>query len=440
MKNYKTLIISMVTCIILFQTKKTNGQEITNIQPGQLPKATTTDMYHFEHLRRSQNGISGAYDSDLYLGSAINSNGRVLFGKKWFLWSYQPETFCGKMATFGGRKEKLFALLERGREMDWVLRMEPGIGFEHLIAHTYHKNLLSAEVTPDQSLMENPWFDLDNKQSSLLDQYTCACGDYAQDKEHSKYGPKMEIHPAHMVWWTDSSVVNTTTYQMMAIQDNSNRFTRGYFRPGMGHDLKKKVKSWVVSPLEAKFRIAFLLPPPSNTTAPINVTLKSQYQRGVNALENTSSQFTSDVLQIQGKTLIKVEKKDSPQNIAVRFTDLLIREDGSIQGFIELTTSIGQAGKYGNYHVFSASTDHSLIQESLPQEKCFEQAYLLWIRQKQVAELTGLVNATDAAIRTSHGKVKKALTKQSFLLNEKRKQMTKEALAQEDALLGCIEK
>jgi hypothetical protein len=437
MSTNKLLLICIFWYLLVYPNLEISGQTITNLQPEQIPKASSEDIYRFEHILRSQNGIAGNYESDLYLGSAINSNGRVFLGKKWFLWSNQPETFCGELETFGSRREKLFALLERGQEMDWVLRMKPGIGFEHLIAHTYHKNLLSAEVTPHKSLLENPWFEFDAKKSSLLNSNVCACGVYAQDKEHDKYGPKMEIHPSHMIWWKDSSKVNTDTYQMIAIQDNSNRFNRGYFRPGMGKVTKGNVKSWVVSPLIAKFRIAFLLSP-ELTAKPLKIQLSSQFQRGIHS-RVLSKKRAADMLQFQGKQLLVVEKNDSLQGVEVQFLDLFLRDDGFLQGFIEITASIGKEGSYDNYHIFQATSDQPLIQEASVKTVCFEENYLLWVRNEQVAALTGLITATDAAIVTSKGKVKKALQKQYFLLNEKRKLISAEVNAAEDKLLECIE-
>jgi hypothetical protein len=439
MSTSKVFSISIIWCFLTLPNQTIWGQSITNLQPAQVPKASSEDIFRFEHIRRSQNGISGDYDTDLYLGSAINSNGRVFLGKKWFLWSNQPETFCGELETFGSRREKLFALLERGQEMDWVLRMKPGIGFEHLIAHTYYKNLLSAEVTPHESLLENPWFEFDAKKSSLLNSNVCACGVYARDKEHDKYGPKMEIHPTHMIWWKDSTTLDSESYQMIAIQDNSNRFNRGYFRPGMGKNLKSKVKSWVASPLTARFKIAFLIPATSQSTADIQVRLKSQYQQGINALKNSPGNVSSFELHYAGKRILQVLNDESSKQLAVQFSDVFLREDGSLQGFIELTTSIGESGHYGDYHIFSATTDNPLIQNITPTQACFEENYFFWIKKEQVNALAVLINETGNALLTARGKVKKVLQKQQFLLQEKRKLMIDEGKAAEDKLLECIE-
>lgn len=440
MSTNKLLLICIFWYFLVYPNLEISGQTVTNLLAEQVPKASSEDIFRFEHILRSQNGIAGNYESDLYLGSAINSNGRVFLGKKWFLWSNKPETFCGQMETFGSRREKLFALLERGQEMDWVLRMKPGIGFEHLIAHTYYKNLLSAEVTPPKSLLENPWFEFDAKKSSLLNSNVCACGVYARDKEHDKYGPKMEIHPTHMIWWKDSSKINTDTYQMIAIQDNSNRFNRGYFRPGMGKNLKSKVKSWVESPLMANFKIAFLIPATSLSTADIQVRLNSQYQQGIVPLKNSPGNIGSSELHYSGKRILKVLNNESSKQLAVQFTDVLLREDGTLQGFIELITSIGESGQYGNYHIFSATSDNPLIQNITPAQACFEENYFFWVKKEQVNALSVLINETGNALLTARGKVKKVLQKQLFLLQEKRKLMIDEGKAAEDKLLECIEK
>lgn len=438
MSTNKSLLICLFWCFLTLPKTTISGQSITNLQANQVSKATSEDIFKFEHIIRTQNGIKGHYHSDLYLGSAINSNGRVFLGKKWFIWSNQPETFCGLLETFGSRREKLFALLERGQEMDWVLRMKPGIGFEHLIAHTYHKNLLSAEVSPHKSLLENPWFEFDAKKSSLLNSNICACGVYARDKEHDKYGPKMEIHPTHMFWWKDSTNVDTEIYQMIAIQDNSNRFNRGYYRPGMGKAIKGKVKSWVESPLLTRFSIAFLLSPEKTADNPLSLYLSSQKSRGINS-RTLSKKRTGDALHYQGKQLLVVEKSDSLQGVEINFSNISLREDGFLQGFIEISASIGKQGDYGNYHVFQARSDQPLIQEAPVNTPCFEESYLFWVRSEQVASLTGLITETESAIVTSKGKVKKALQKQSFLLNEKRKIISAEVHAAEDKLLECIE-
>lgn len=248
----------------------------------------------------------------------------------------------------------------------------------------------------------------------------------------------MEIHPTHMFWWKDSTNVDTEIYQMIAIQDNSNRFNRGYYRPGMGKAIKGKVKSWVESPLLTRFSIAFLLSPEKTADNPLSLYLSSQKSRGINS-RTLSKKRTGDALHYQGKQLLVVEKSDSLQGVEINFSNISLREDGFLQGFIEISASIGKQGDYGNYHVFQARSDQPLIQEAPVNTPCFEESYLFWVRSEQVASLTGLITETESAIVTSKGKVKKALQKQSFLLNEKRKIISAEVHAAEDKLLECIE-
>ncbi len=415
-----------------------NAQGGIQLQSQQIAKATLEEIFEFEFIRRMQNGAEGRYDSELYLGSAVISNGRALLGKKWFLWSDKPEIFCGKMERFGSRREKLFALLERGREMDWVIRMEPGTGFEHLIAHTYHKNLLAAEVTPHKDLFYNPWFAFDEKTSPLVGQTICACGTYVRDKEHDRFGPKMEIHPTHLLWWEASRSPGSRTLQCIAIQDHSHRFNRNLKRQGMPASMRRQIKPWVVSPLEAHIRLAFTTPPAGHGD-PVAIALTSQQRRDVHPAPAASADRD---IYLDGHLIVRVTADDPPEALSVQFDGLRLREDGRLQGYVDITTMIGQAGTYGAYHLFQAEISGMPPEQinDFASEPCGEAAYLVWTRQMQVAHLHQLIAAHEAAMLHLRSKALRTLTLQRDLLREKSTRMDKSLAEAKHAWQQCMAK
>jgi len=124
-----------------------------------------------------------------------------------------------------------------GAEADWNIFIKPSPAFAFIIndalpdadpdqVHRCAGSLcLEAEVTPDETFYGNPFFPKDGA-SPLVGHDIGVYGPWVQDKNH---GLRPEIHPSEALWWRDvreEESVSLSTYHLLVVQDDSNRFDR----------------------------------------------------------------------------------------------------------------------------------------------------------------------------------------------------------------------
>ena len=309
----------------------------------------------------------------------INSN-----INNWIPLSSEKQTICGVLDRFGvfDGGESLGESIFDDSEMDWNLFIIPNDEFSFLIEdalkykggkgiycqedkwHTCGNNkvpCLEAEITPDESFYENPWFPKSTKVSPLEGREVCFYGPWVRECLHAH---RPEIHPSEMIWWRESN-----DYFMMFVQDDSNRFdSRDNF------ELKGSVpsdwKPWAAPPLTAQFRIAFEVKPnehalPIPGIKPQQMVIRELHSRFVVTENDKKAKADSDdgknhKLVYKGRVLLSVlEAFENESNLGVQFVDVSKRGNGVIQGYVQLTTKIGGADIRGDegYHVLKASKE-----------------------------------------------------------------------------------
>ena len=111
--------------------------------------------------------------------------------------------------------------------------------------------LVECEITPDEAFYDNPWFNEDGT-SPLVGETIGVYGPWVQDESHS-FRP--EIHPCELLWWRTVSAQGFSTWHLMVVQDDSNRFDRvGDFSGG------RITRPWAAWPRRAEFRLAIRVP------------------------------------------------------------------------------------------------------------------------------------------------------------------------------------
>lgn len=335
------------------------------------PRTTEADLQKWSRIVTKMQGVEG-FDP---VGNMINYppaektywniNGHQ---NNWIPLSYQKQVCCGKLENFKTYDGK-------GDEMDWNFFIVPSEEFSFLIdkalpykeetllmsGNGWHKNdrgqyQMEAEITPDQSLYKNDFFPkigsskVSDPDISLEGKQVCFYGPWVREWFHHH---RPEIHPSEMIWWRTSN-----GYYMMLIQDDSNRFDdKGDFDVGGGL-LPSSWRPWAAPPLTAEFKIAFEVKP-SASDLPLKMDIEEVYKRYVVTKNDANASADADngsahALVVDNKTLLLVnEQQPNDQDLGVKFVDISRRADGTIQGYVQITTKVGgpDLGGEEGYHM-----------------------------------------------------------------------------------------
>jgi hypothetical protein len=166
-------------------------------------------------------GVDPAGSPPGFIGDGI-AEGEWFENRNWYPVSGNKETLCGRYHHLG------FA-----EDGDWNHYIMPNPPFRYLIDDLVRRDpdrdvhdcdgtddCMEAELAPDKTFVQNPWFNSDDRVSSLEGQDVCAYGPWVTDEGHDW---RPEIHPSELMWWTEGSGA-TRTHWLMLLQDNSERF------------------------------------------------------------------------------------------------------------------------------------------------------------------------------------------------------------------------
>ena len=244
-------IITSLSSLDLLQDTYVNFSDLPNVSPEQ--------QYAYDFCINNTLGIkvtNPIQDSIGFIAAYHDYNG--LGEAYWQPVNGKKMVLCGILETYFVHDDGYYE-----DEYDWNLRIIPNQEFLHLIydlpAYNYlkasdeftndndhlvqHKvcNLngqavpcMYAEVTPDQSFYENPFFPnryivrnfnntpqtIVQPDAAMLHKPICVYGAWVRDSDH-QWWP--EIHPVEAIWWKNSSSAADTVY-IINIQDDSNRF------------------------------------------------------------------------------------------------------------------------------------------------------------------------------------------------------------------------
>ncbi|MCW5515429.1 hypothetical protein [Muriicola sp. Z0-33] len=338
------------------------------------PRSTREDIAKWNKIVYKMQGIEGFDPVRNNIGTRpaekkIKDLPGTGYKNNWLPLSTRKQVCCGKLENF-----KTYD--GTGDEMDWNLFILPNDDFSFLITETlpykeetllmsssgWHKNkrgqyLLEGEVTPDQSLYQNVFFPFKKKKGKKSQDPVIGL----EGKEICLYGPwvrewlhhhRPEIHPSEMIWWKEAK-----GYYMMLIQDDSNRFdSKGDFDlDGIGDN---KWKPWAAPPLTAQFKIAFEIKP-TIANLPYKMDIREVYKRFVVTKEDGAAladadNGTSHALVVNNKKLLVVnEQQENDKDLGVKFVEITKRADGTIQGYVQITTKVGGPDLGGDegYHI-----------------------------------------------------------------------------------------
>ena len=241
---------------------------------------------------------------------------------------------------------------------------------DHRPGYEWSKYLLEGEITPDESLYDNVFFPRRGKEVihasgdisytpnlGSLGREICIYGPWVRERVHNN---RPEIHPSEMIWWRENK-----GYYLMFLQDDSNRFDdQGDFDFGvLGGFTPDNWKAWAEPPLTAQFKIAFEVMPRASKL-PIKMDIREIYKRFVVTKDDAdaskdSDTGTSHTLVVNNKKLLVVnEQQENDNDLGVRFVDITERADGTIQGYLQITTKVGGPDLAGDegYHVIYVSS------------------------------------------------------------------------------------
>ncbi|MFT4533826.1 MAG: hypothetical protein ACI9P5_001177 [Saprospiraceae bacterium] len=354
------------------------------------PSSTQEDLRKWNRIVHKMQGIEGFDPVRNYIGSApVEKNWPLPVGYKnnWIPLDKQKQVCCGKLEnfkTFDGRDD----------ETDWNFHILPNDEFSFLITEAlpykkkpfpiknpkgWHKKgsrgeyTLEAEVTPDESLFQNVFFPIKRKKGresndpkiGLEGKEICVYGPWIREWFHHN---RPEIHPSEMIWWRESK-----GYYMMLIQDGSKRFDdKDKFDFGfLGGSAPDNWKPWTKSPLTAQFKIAFEVNP-STSELPLKMDIREVYKRFIVTKDDADASKDSDndsshTLVIDNRKLLVVnEQQENDNDLGVEFVDITKRADGTIQGYLQITTKVGGSNKKDiGYHVIYVASSSIPIKRTV---------------------------------------------------------------------------
>jgi hypothetical protein len=250
---------------------------------------------------------------------------------------------------------------------DWNIHVIPDSAFAELITRVEASHpesadnhvrcgsphCMEAEISPDKKFWNNPWFfapgehpnDADDNGFSLLEGRKMGFyGPWVVDANHDS---KSEIHPASMIWWKEIWAIGggspSALFFLMLLQDNTGRFDdRNNF--DCGGSAPPGWQPWTQSPVSGQFSVAFEADP----AGPLVVfSVNEMFSRFVKTSQDVDARRDADDgtahnLVFSGQTLVSVtEDQPKDNDLGVTFTNICLRPDGKLQGFVSIRSQVG---------------------------------------------------------------------------------------------------
>ncbi len=357
------LVLSAITKVVALALL-VEGCGSTNVvmTTATTPMCTVDALAEWTRVVGRMQGVKGEDPVGYYIadfpaerfGSVINN---------WYPNSGYKETLCGELHHFNVYDGS-------GAEMDWNNFVIPASEFEYLITDVLpykggsglwcidddwqscngENDCMEAEITPDESFYENPWFPKSTGSSVLEGRQICMYGPWIRECVH---GHRPEIHPAELTWWKEPWQ-GADLYWLMALQDDSNRFdTEDDF------DIESSIpagwREWGAAPMTARFKLAFAVPPGGPV---VEFGIGEAFARNVVTSLDSGARADADdaaahAIQYNGQIVLRAnENQPNDADLGVTFTDVCRRTDATLQGYVAVTTKTGvnNDGQEG-YHV-----------------------------------------------------------------------------------------
>jgi hypothetical protein len=399
------------------------------------PVCTAEAIEEWNRVVDQQQGVKGEDPVGFYIASfPAERFGSVI--DNWHPNSGYKETLCGQLHHFDVYDGS-------GAEMDWNNFVIPDPGFEHLITDVLpykggsgtwcvddnwqscvgENDCMEAELTPDDTFEENPWFPKSTGNSVLEGRQICVYGPWIRECVH---GHRPEIHPAELTWWKERWN-DADLYWLMTLQDDSNRFDtqddfdiEGSIPPGW--------REWGAAPMTARFKLAFSAARPLGPV--VEFGIGEAFARNVVTGDDAEASKDADdatvhAIQYDGQIVLRaIENQPRDVDLGVTFTDVCRRANNTLQGYVAITTKTGinNDGEEG-YHILYVTKKE--VGGILPPVVLPERETQVLLRTTadpssvRVAEIDGrsaLVGDLNVAVTDPKGRARQGVTVKSVEL------------------------
>ena len=270
-------------------------------------------------------------------------------GLNWYPADRYKQTLVGQIDRYG-----FYNPSGGGDEADWNIYIKPDPAFAFLIddvlsnadleeVHTCD-NLggycMEAEITPDESFYNNPYFNADGS-SNRIGQRIGVYGPWVMEEDH---GWRPEIHPSEVLWWRTSGGGQSPryTWTVLVVQDDSNRFDRSSNYRG------RITRPWSAVPRAAVIDIALNISPARTK----RLEVRDLYHRNVLISDPAGAQTVSSVF--GGQTVATLDKSRLTNATYVRaeFGAMRSADRGTaLHGFLRLRVSVGRNDRGGEGYI-----------------------------------------------------------------------------------------
>lgn len=340
------------------------GRPNFEITTATTPVCTADQLGEWDRVVNLTQRVRGQDPAGYYIEEfPAEKYGFPLYNNNWYPLSGYKETLCGTLHHFnvfdGG-----------GDEMDWNNFMIPAPDFQSLItdalpykggsgAFCFDDNwhdcagtddCLEAELTPDETFWNNPWFPKSTGESVLEGREICTYGPWIRECVH---GNRPEIHTSEQYWWKEKWG-DDDLYWLLALHDDSDRFDdEGDF--DTDGDQSDQWRPWAAAPITAQFQIAFEV----NPAGPVlRFEIGEAFAQHIVTKEDADSMLDADngvqhAISYNGDIVLRAnENQPNDTDIGVTFTEVCRLPNDNLRGYVTLTTEVGvnTDGKEG-YHV-----------------------------------------------------------------------------------------
>jgi hypothetical protein len=361
--------------------------EDTVIESRSLPLASEEDIRQFEFVKSSSEGLWAFNPSNediSYVKAKANDGFQPVNGKKMSL--------CGRLVHFSVYNGD-------GPEYDWNLNIVPDRDYEPLYdqvlslvgstsnwttckINNRNQKCIQAEITPDENLYDTEWFPKlktvrtgfgvrqENQPSPLVGKIIGVYGPWVMDLDED-HGSKPEIHPCEIIWWRNR-FTHREEYFICGIQDDSNRFDKISHFSFDGTQPLQWIP-WALPPITSVYRIPFEYTGRFIDHLVVNIEELKKQRVVTSTITNGGDSDNGRDHKLRFKaplqeeeavrsssTLVEVhENFTGGGHLGVRFAELRRKANGSIIGYIQLTTAYGEGveGTEG-FHILKVSLNH----------------------------------------------------------------------------------
>lgn len=405
----------LTMCFQIITTFKLAGCSIISIcllQSCSLPKdiildnssileCTQDEVQKFDFIQSKQQGLNvwNPMHEDIGYPSAFYDGIRNYY---WTPVNGKKIVACGifkQFSIYDGNSGWPFGNDSHDDEYDWNLSIIPSSDFSYIITHVYENNpstkdwitvkhngkeynAFQAEITPDETLFDNPWFP--NRELKwnpplepaewlqpdpiALDQNVCVYGPWVMDDHHNH---RPEIHPSEAIWWR-KRLEGKDEFYVFGIQDDSNR----YDEPSgfeFNQDFGLGWRPWAAPPIVTQIQIPFeydgtfsdypiitieeLIPGQRIVPLPENNWADSDLGP-VHQLKLRDKKLTD---KLQSSNVLVEVREEVPLHplMGVQFSNICRKPNGNIIGYVDVTTAYGEGtdGQEG-FHVLKITVEH----------------------------------------------------------------------------------